>query len=125
LTSTWQGCFAEDLNSTNGTYLGGKSIRKIRLNHGDILSVGEHQLIYNDLRDAVDQTAQSELPDLDELNDEADLEDVSASTHGGNASTGVHPDQNSGIRPETDIDSGSDSDAAVRSESDSDVTQKA
>ena len=36
--------FLEDLNSTNGTYVNGKLIKKHALQHGDIVTVGHHQL---------------------------------------------------------------------------------
>ena len=36
--------FLEDLNSTNGTYVNGKLIKKHALQHGDLLTCGHHQL---------------------------------------------------------------------------------
>ncbi len=36
--------FLEDLNSTNGTYVNGKLIKKHALQHGDVITVGHHQL---------------------------------------------------------------------------------
>ena len=36
--------FLEDLNSTNGTYVNGKLIKKRALQHGDVITVGHHQL---------------------------------------------------------------------------------
>jgi pSer/pThr/pTyr-binding forkhead associated (FHA) protein len=36
--------FLEDLNSTNGTYVNGKLIKKHALQHSDIITVGHHQL---------------------------------------------------------------------------------
>jgi pSer/pThr/pTyr-binding forkhead associated (FHA) protein len=36
--------FLEDLNSTNGTYVNGKLIKKHALQHGDIITAGHHQL---------------------------------------------------------------------------------
>jgi pSer/pThr/pTyr-binding forkhead associated (FHA) protein len=36
--------FLEDLNSTNGTYVNGKLIKKHAMQHGDIVTVGHHQL---------------------------------------------------------------------------------
>src|SRR5512147_2381098 len=38
--------FLEDLNSTNGTYVNGKIIKKHALQHGDVITVGHHQLRY-------------------------------------------------------------------------------
>jgi pSer/pThr/pTyr-binding forkhead associated (FHA) protein len=36
--------FLEDLNSTNGTYVNGKLIKKHALQHDDVITVGHHQL---------------------------------------------------------------------------------
>ena len=36
--------FLEDLSSTNGTYVNGKLIKKHALQHGDVVTVGHHQL---------------------------------------------------------------------------------
>jgi pSer/pThr/pTyr-binding forkhead associated (FHA) protein len=36
--------FLEDLNSTNGTYVNGKIIKKHALQHGDVITVGHHAL---------------------------------------------------------------------------------
>ena len=38
--------FLEDLNSTNGTYVNGKLIKKHAMQHGDVITVGHHQLRY-------------------------------------------------------------------------------
>jgi FHA domain len=48
--------FLEDLNSTNGTYVNGKLIKKHALQHGDVITVGHHQL-----RFAEDDEAQDEF----------------------------------------------------------------
>jgi pSer/pThr/pTyr-binding forkhead associated (FHA) protein len=40
--------FLEDLNSTNGTYVNGKLIKKHALQHGDVITVGRHQLRFVD-----------------------------------------------------------------------------
>jgi predicted component of type VI protein secretion system len=44
--------FLEDLNSTNGTYVNGKLIKKHALQHGDVVTVGHHQLRYMDSHSA-------------------------------------------------------------------------
>ncbi len=49
--------FLEDLNSTNGTYVNGKLIKKHALQHGDVITVGRHQLRF------VDSTADGEEQD--------------------------------------------------------------
>jgi len=44
--------FLEDLNSTNGTYVNGKLIKKHALQHGDVITIGHHQLRFSDLEAA-------------------------------------------------------------------------
>jgi len=51
--------FLEDLNSTNGTYVNGKLIKKHALQHGDVITVGHHQLRFAD--------TQSEAAEPDEF----------------------------------------------------------
>jgi pSer/pThr/pTyr-binding forkhead associated (FHA) protein len=43
--------FLEDLNSTNGTYVNGKLIKKHAMQHGDVITVGHHQLRFIDSQD--------------------------------------------------------------------------
>ena len=45
--------FLEDLNSTNGTYVNGKLIKKHALQHGDVVTAGLHQLRF--VEDDTDQ----------------------------------------------------------------------
>ena len=40
--------FLEDLNSTNGTYVNGKLIKKHALQHGDVITIGHHHLRFVD-----------------------------------------------------------------------------
>src|ERR1700693_4035275 len=47
--------FLEDLNSTNGTYVNGKLIKKHALQHGDVITVGRHQLRFVDSATEGDQ----------------------------------------------------------------------
>ena len=51
LVSDDEGCVIEDLNSTNGMFINEKQIKKRRLQDGDVVSLGVHQLVYTDLRD--------------------------------------------------------------------------
>lgn len=44
------GCTVEDLNSTNGVFLGGIRIKKHMLRNGDAITLGLHDLVYADLR---------------------------------------------------------------------------
>jgi hypothetical protein len=72
------GCTIEDLNSTNGVFLGEKQVKKYQLRDGDVISVGVHELIYSDLRsrgpleDQVeDESGEFVEATADELDDEA------------------------------------------------------
>jgi len=52
-------CLIEDLNSTNGIYVQSKRVRRYNLNDGDVVQVGQHEIMYIDertprLRGAVD-----------------------------------------------------------------------
>lgn len=51
----------EDLNSTNGVYLEGNRIKRRRLRHGDRIQLGEHTLVYEDLRDAATSADEDEV----------------------------------------------------------------
>ncbi len=51
--------FLEDLNSTNGTYVNGKLIKKHALQHGDVITIGHHQLRFSD--------QQEQQPEQDEF----------------------------------------------------------
>ncbi len=71
LVSDEDGCVIEDLNSTNGVFLGEKQIKKYRLRDADVVSLGAHELVYRDLRTA------DELPDeaLEEDNEGPAIEE--------------------------------------------------
>jgi predicted component of type VI protein secretion system len=62
--------FLEDLNSTNGTYVNGKLIKKHALQHGDVVTVGRHQLRYvesNAPDDAGDEFERTMVIDSSEM----------------------------------------------------------
>ena len=73
LISDDDGCIIEDLNSTNGVFLGEKQIKKYRLRNGDVISLGVHELVYTDLREtaAVDAESNDDSDDLDSSEEEA------------------------------------------------------
>ena len=50
LVADEDGCVIEDLNSTNGVFLGEKQVKKYRLRDGDVISLGVHEIVYTDLR---------------------------------------------------------------------------
>ena len=60
LVSDESGCVIEDLNSTNGLFLGAKQIKKYRLRDGDVVSMGVHELVYRDIRQKQQETGESE-----------------------------------------------------------------
>ena len=45
-------CVIEDLNSTNGIYVQSKRVRRYNLNDGDVVQVGQHEIMYIDERAA-------------------------------------------------------------------------
>ncbi len=51
--------FLEDLNSTNGTYVNGKLIKKHALTHGDVITIGQHHLRFVDSQ--VESSSQDEF----------------------------------------------------------------
>jgi type II secretory pathway predicted ATPase ExeA len=56
IVTTPQSCVIEDLNSTNGIFLHSKRVRYHNLNDGDVVIIGQHELIY------VDERAQHHRP---------------------------------------------------------------
>ena len=51
LVSNDEGCFIEDLNSTNGVFVAEQQVKKQKLKSGDIVALGAHDLVYTDLRE--------------------------------------------------------------------------
>ena len=68
LVSDENGCAIEDLNSTNGVFMGEKQVKKHRLKNGDVLTLGVHELVYTDLR-------QSESANEENISDDVDGDD--------------------------------------------------
>src|SRR5690606_30543174 len=50
IITTGANCVVEDLNSTNGIHVHGKRIRRRILNDGDVVQIGQHEIIYFDAR---------------------------------------------------------------------------
>jgi len=61
--TTDNSCFVEDLNSTNGISYNGKRIRRRVLNDGDVLQIGEHELVYVDERQSRMKSTLTEADD--------------------------------------------------------------
>jgi putative secretion ATPase (PEP-CTERM system associated) len=79
LVSDENGCVIEDLNSTNGVFLGEKQVKKYRLRDGDVVSLGVHELVYHDLRrqeEALEDQLDTQPDDVfDETLDEDEADD--------------------------------------------------
>jgi general secretion pathway protein A len=83
LVTTPDGSVVEDLNSTNGVYLNGKRIRRHKVAPGDVIKIGQHELVYsryeapaapNDDTRAMQTTVLDES-DFDDADEGADAED--------------------------------------------------
>ena len=73
LVSDENGCVVEDLNSTNGVFIGEKQVKKHRLRNGDIVSLGVHELLYTDLRQTDESADKEDLQNDAENDDEASV----------------------------------------------------
>ncbi|MDH3374305.1 MAG: FHA domain-containing protein, partial [Gammaproteobacteria bacterium] len=65
LISDESGCVLEDLNSTNGVFIGERQIKKHRLRSGDVVTLGVHELVYTDLRE-IDTTNEQGFAENDD-----------------------------------------------------------
>ena len=74
LISDEQGCVIEDLNSTNGVFIGEKQVKRYRLRDGDVMMLGVHELVYRDLRNRSEETDDA-LPSLEDVGSETDVVD--------------------------------------------------
>ena len=85
LVTSTDGCVLEDLNSTNGVYLNGKRVRRHRLNPGDVIKVGMHEITYSryeprpaeDLHATATQVLTEKDLETDDEGSDADPEDES------------------------------------------------
>jgi putative secretion ATPase (PEP-CTERM system associated) len=66
IVSDEEGCVIEDLNSTNGVFLGEKQIKKYRLRDGDVVTIGVHELVYTDLRNRESANEEDIPEDIDD-----------------------------------------------------------
>jgi ribosome-associated protein YbcJ (S4-like RNA binding protein) len=59
------GVFVKDLGSTNGTFVNGRMIRQGRLEDGDVISVGKHELRYLESDEGLEEAPppHAEIPD--------------------------------------------------------------
>ncbi len=82
--------FLEDLNSTNGTYVNGKLIKKHALQHGDLITVGRHQLRYVD-GTAVDSDSGDDEFARTMVIDSADMADAHVASSGNGSAKPAAP----------------------------------
>jgi pSer/pThr/pTyr-binding forkhead associated (FHA) protein len=74
----------EDLNSTNGVFIRGQRVKHHVLADGDVIQLGEHKLLYRNLRgahpmrvaDDFGDDDEDDLEDADDLDDERDSEEA-------------------------------------------------
>jgi pSer/pThr/pTyr-binding forkhead associated (FHA) protein len=73
----------EDLNSTNGIFLLSKRVKHHVLRDGDVVQLGEHKLVYRDLRRSAledefdtDDTGSHFEVDCDEDDEDEDIEEL-------------------------------------------------
>jgi len=64
----------EDLNSTNGVFIRSKRVKHHELADGDVIQLGEHKLLYRDMRGMMAHVHEHEL-DADEPDDDDDDDD--------------------------------------------------
>jgi hypothetical protein len=63
IVTTREGCTLEDLNSTNGVYIKSRRVRRHRLNDGDVIALGRHEILYLDDRSDRGRAATAEEAD--------------------------------------------------------------
>jgi general secretion pathway protein A len=66
----------EDLNSTNGVFIRSQRIKHHTLADGDIIQIGEHKLLYRDMRGAAPALVAEDDDDDDDDEDDDDLDDL-------------------------------------------------
>jgi type II secretory pathway predicted ATPase ExeA len=68
-----QASVIEDLNSTNGIFVRSRRVKHHDLVEGDVVQIGEHKLLYHDLRGQHMSTAElEELEEAEDLNEDAE-----------------------------------------------------
>lgn len=83
--------FLEDLNSTNGTYVNGRLIKKHALQNGDVVTVGRHQLRF------LDGTADEEDEFASTMVIERQAGGIEALAKAAALSASMHADSNSSV----------------------------
>jgi hypothetical protein len=76
IITTAQASVIEDLNSTNGIFVRSRRVKHHDLVEGDVVQIGEHKLLYHDLRGQNLSTAElEELEEAEDLNEDAEEDD--------------------------------------------------
>jgi type II secretory pathway predicted ATPase ExeA len=78
----------EDLNSTNGVFIKSKRVKRQELVDGDVIQLGEHKLLYRDMRHVLKPSAgfddedplDEDEPDDEDIDDEDEDEDADEDT---------------------------------------------
>jgi type II secretory pathway predicted ATPase ExeA len=64
LVSDGEHCIVEDLNSTNGVFIGETQVKKRRLRSGDVITLGVHELVYTNLSERdIDESVGDDIED--------------------------------------------------------------
>jgi pSer/pThr/pTyr-binding forkhead associated (FHA) protein len=63
IVSSAQSSVLEDLNSTNGVYVRAKRVRRRMLNDGDVIQIGQHEIMFFDERMARTRAPLQEVED--------------------------------------------------------------
>ena len=66
----------EDLNSTNGVFIKSKRVKHHELADGDVIQLGEHKLLYRDMRGMLAARARTQELEDDDRDDEVDDDDT-------------------------------------------------
>jgi general secretion pathway protein A len=79
IISDVQQSLLEDLNSTNGVFVRSQRIKRHRLSEGDVIQLGEHRLVYRELRgQAGPSSMDDEMEEDDRSESDGDLEAAGA-----------------------------------------------
>lgn len=66
------GIFVKDLDSTNGTFLNGRAIRHGRLEDGDVITLGKHELRYQESDEGLEDPSPPDAAVTEAANDAAE-----------------------------------------------------
>lgn len=72
LLTTERSTVIEDLNSTNGIHMRGRRVRRQTLRNGDVITIGQHELLYADERISGDKAVIDTIPSAQTADEDAD-----------------------------------------------------